>query len=38
MKKFSIPFVFVALIFSLIGCQNNKSSNNDNNQIDGHPA
>jgi alpha-amylase len=38
MKKISISFLFVALIFSLIGCQNNKSSNNDNNQIDGHPA
>lgn len=38
MKKTPTPFLFVALIFSLIGCQNNKLSNNDNNQIDGHPA
>ncbi|MBW4359085.1 alpha-amylase family glycosyl hydrolase [Flavobacterium taihuense] len=38
MKKFSIPFVFIAFIFSLICCQNNKLSEVDNNQIDGHPA
>ncbi|WP_348812118.1 alpha-amylase family glycosyl hydrolase [Flavobacterium maritimum] len=38
MKKTPTPFLFVALIFSLIGCQNNKLSNNDSNQIDGHPA
>jgi alpha-amylase len=38
MKKLSITFLFIALIFSLICCQNNKSSNNDNIQIDGHPA
>lgn len=38
MKKLPIPFLFVALIFSLTCCQNNKLSNNDNNQIDGHPT
>ncbi|PVX46063.1 alpha amylase catalytic subunit [Flavobacterium sp. 103] len=39
MKKLSISFVLIALIFSLICCQNNKLSNNDDNsQIDGHPA
>lgn len=38
MKRTPIPFLLVALIFSLICCQKNKFSNNDNNQIDGHPA
>jgi len=38
MKKSSILFLFIVLIFSLICCQNNKLSKNDNNQIDGHPA
>src|SRR6187402_672419 len=38
MKKLSIPFLFIVLIFSFICCQNNKLSNSDNDQIDGHPA
>jgi alpha-amylase len=38
MKKSSFLFLIVTLFFSLISCQNNKFSNNDNNQIDGHPA
>ncbi|WP_264566254.1 alpha-amylase family glycosyl hydrolase [Flavobacterium sp. N3904] len=37
MKKNPILLLFVALTFSLTCCQN-KSANNDNNQIDGHPA
>jgi len=38
MKKSSISFLFIVLILSLICCQNNKLSKNDNDQIDGHPA
>lgn len=38
MKKLSINFLFIALIFSFICCQKNKFSNTDNDQIDGHPA
>jgi alpha-amylase len=38
MKKISIPLFILTLVFSLICCRNNKLSEVDNNQIDGHPA
>lgn len=38
MKKHSISILFLTLIFSLVCCQKKQLSNEDNNQIDGHPA
>lgn len=38
MKKYFLPFLFTAFLFSMICCKNDKLTTNDNTQIDGHPA
>lgn len=38
MKKYILPILLTAFLFSMLCCKNDKLATNDNDQIDGHPA